>query len=121
MAININIKTKDLDLDSKLNDFINKKVGTLGRLFKLEKDEDVLIEVEVGQSTKHHKNGDIFRAEINLSHKGKRLRTTSKERTIRIALNESCAEMSSRIKATKNKKADLKKKGGAKIKKMIKD
>ena len=121
MAININIKTKDLDLDSRLSDFINKKIGTLGRLFKLEKDEEVLVEVEVAQSTKHHKSGDIFRAEINLSHKGKRLRTTSKERTIRIALNEACGEMSRRIKVTKEKKSVLKRKGGTKLKKMIKN
>jgi len=64
----INIKTTNISLTPAISEYIEKRIGSLDKFYK--KEEDIVINVEVGKTTEHHKSGDIFRAEINLTRAG---------------------------------------------------
>lgn len=62
--MNINIKATNIELTPAIREYAEKKVQAL--LKHLEKNTDTNIYVEVGKTTKHHKGGDFFKAEIKI-------------------------------------------------------
>lgn len=60
------IKGTGMELTKAIRDYVDEKIGGLSKF--LVKIDNGLVEarVEVGQTTKHHQSGDIFRAEVNL-------------------------------------------------------
>jgi len=70
-------KSKNFELTSSIEDYVRKKIETLGKFLKNFNQEIIKFEVEVGRTTHHYKSGDIFRAEINLSLGGRLLRVES--------------------------------------------
>jgi len=86
--MNINIKTKNLDLTPSLRKFIDDKIGSLERVIKKwEEKGAVNIDFEVARTTKHHHKGEVFYAEINLSLGGSILRAQKSAKDIRKAIN----------------------------------
>lgn len=63
-----NIKATNIELTPAIQDYVEKKLTALNKY--LEKDIEPNIQVEVGKTTKHHKGGDVFRAEIKISGAG---------------------------------------------------
>ncbi|MEK7624615.1 MAG: ribosome-associated translation inhibitor RaiA [Patescibacteria group bacterium] len=85
----INIKASNLDLTPALNQYIEEKVGSLSKfLKKYEMEGDLNAQVEVARTTRHHHQGDVFRAEINLTLPKKVLRGVAEKNDIRIAIDE---------------------------------
>ena len=62
----ITIKATNLELTPAIQEYAEKKVGTLEKFFRANS-ETILAAIELGVTTNHHKSGDIFRAELNLS------------------------------------------------------
>jgi putative sigma-54 modulation protein len=60
--MNINIKATGIELTPAIREYAEKKVSALEKY--ISKDTDTNIQIEVGKTTKHHKGGDVFRAEI---------------------------------------------------------
>ncbi len=67
-AMKINIKGTGIELTPSISEYVEKKVSMLEKY--LEAGADVVVQVEVGKSTKHHKHGEVFRAEIHLTGAG---------------------------------------------------
>lgn len=72
------IKTKNLSLTPSLESYVNKKIGALEKFTRtLQKEEDgkTLSEifVEIEKETKHHRHGEVFRAEAQVMLPGKGL------------------------------------------------
>ena len=87
----------------------------------LEGDRVAIADVEVGRTTNHHNKGeDIFRAEINLEYNGQNFRSESKKHDIRVAIDDCCNDLGRRVKKGRSKKISLFRKGGSKIKDMLK-
>ena len=82
-------------------------------------DESIKCDVEIGRVTEHHKSGKIFRAEINISIGKKMLRAEAEEVSINAAIDKVKDEISGRLKRQKNRKFALLKRGGGKIKKLL--
>jgi putative sigma-54 modulation protein len=84
----ITIKTKDLDLTEPLKQYIEDKIGGLEKfLEKLEEQGELLCEIEVSRTSKHHKKGDVFYAEAILGLPGRRIRATDQEFDARVAID----------------------------------
>lgn len=96
------LKAKNITLDDALKDFVNDRIGGLERLLKNIK-PPILIEVEIGKETKHHKKGNIFYAEGQISLPGALLRSTSKKEDLRLAIVEVKDDLQRQIKKYKNK------------------
>ena len=86
--MHIDIQSKDLELTEPLKEYVEKKIGSLDRYLK-RFDQDVLLaEVELARTTQHHKQGDVFYAEVNLKVPGKLLRATHKDDDIRKSIDK---------------------------------
>jgi len=115
----INIKAKNLELTSSINDYINKRIKSIEKLVK--DDSGALFEIEVGRTTFHHKKGDIFRAEINLKFKGESLYASSEKEELYTAIDEVRNEVKSKLLTYKKKRETVLKRGGRQIKDLLKN
>lgn len=98
------ISTKNITLDDALDVFVREKIGGLGHLIGNDKWE---AGVEIGKSTRHHRNGEVFYAEVNLRMGGKLLRATCSHEDLRNAIVDAKDELQVQIKKFKEKKKDL--------------
>ena len=115
-----NIKTTNIELTDDISAYLDKRLVSLDKFFTL-KDTAVICDVEIGKQTKHHKKGDIFRAEINIMKEGQQYRTVATEETLFAAIDKTKDEMSRRLRRGKEKHIDLLRKGGGQLKKRIQE
>jgi ribosomal subunit interface protein len=110
-----NIKTTDLSLTPDIQAHIDKVCGTLEKL--ADADTSALIcEVEVARTTEHHQQGNIFRAEVNLSAAGEFFRAEATSESITAALDEVRDEIKSALSKHKHKKQSKLRRAGARAK-----
>lgn len=84
----IDIRTKDIELTEPLREYVDTKIGSLERYLKRFDESLLRAAVELKRTTKHHKTGDIFYAEVNLEIPGTMLRATHKDEDIRISIDK---------------------------------
>ena len=95
----IQIKATNLDLTQSLTNYIFDKIGPLEKfLSRLDEKGVATAWVEVGRTTKHHKQGDVFRAECNLKLPGKLIRAEHEEWDVRRCIDEIKYELHRQIK-----------------------
>ena len=70
----INLQGKNMDLTGPISDYVEKKVTNLGRLLvKMEeRNGEVAVHFEVEKTTNHHKQGEFFKAEFDITINGKK-------------------------------------------------
>lgn len=100
-----------------IEELIREKISLVERLIDLP-EETPIAEVEIARST-HHKKGEVFKAEVNLSFKGKLIRAVVKEYDVRNAIDGVRQELEKRIRRGKGKRMDLFKKGARQLKKIL--
>lgn len=69
---------------------------------------EVIARVEIARTTKHHKRGDVFRAEINLDLPNNLLRAVEEDWDIRVAINKTKNKLRREIKKSTEKLASQK-------------
>ncbi len=114
----INIKGTGIALTPSIKEYVEKRVESLEKFLRNDI-ENVLAEVEVGMSTHHHKSGEVFRAEINLTAHGKKLFAESEKEDLYAAIDEMKDKIERECISRKDKRQTLAKRGEAIIKKMI--
>ncbi len=115
----INIKATNLGLTLSLSEYIKQKIGSLEKFLKNMDPEVIEFYVEVGRITRHHRQGDVYRAEINLSLPGRLLRAEAEEWDIRVAIDTAKDEMQREIKKYKEKQKAKYKRGAEKLKRIL--
>ncbi len=115
--MNINIKATNIELTEAINDYVNKRLMGLEKFIK---EKEIIAYVEVGKTTKHHKSGDIFRAEFNIEISGVKFYTVSEKEDLYKAIDDAKEEMVYQIKNNKKRKQTLFKRGSMSVKKMLK-
>ncbi len=108
----IKIKGTGFDITDAIQDYVDKKLSGLEKFLK----DGSKVEVEVGRTTRHHQQGDIFRAEININIKGKYYRTESEKSDLYAAVDEAREEMFMTLASDKDKNLTVWRKGAQKIK-----
>ena len=115
-----NIKTTNVLLTPALSEYLEKKLSHLDKFISPEDMETVMCYVEIGKTTNHHKTGDVFEAEYTIHINGKTLRAVKEELDLYSAIDLANDEMVNELRSYKNKKISLIRRGGAKIKQIIK-
>jgi len=115
----INEKGTNMKITAEVKDYLYKKLAHLEKFIN-SGDSSVLCSVELGKISKHHKKGDVFRTEINLHIAGKNLRAVSEMDDLYASIDLAKDEMVRELQINKEKKVSRIKKGGAKIKDIIK-
>lgn len=116
--MNINIKTSNITLTDAIFDYTAKRLEAVKQF--LQNDPTIKTNVELGRTTTHHKNGDIFRAEIHITGKNKDLYASAEESDLYRAIDMVRDEILREVRSLKSKRISLLRRGGAKIKNILK-
>jgi len=116
--MNIQIKTRGIDLTPAIEDYVTKKFTALQKFLK-DAPDDLHCLVEVGKTTKHHKHGDVFKADANMSYAGQTLYASSEKEDLYAAIDDLKDELAAELTKNKEKKAAKMRKGKAEVKDMI--
>lgn len=82
------IKATNLDLTPSIERFIEEKLGVLERFLKaFESEGEIELRVEIARTTRHHRHGDIYRAEANLRLPHQLLRAEHEDIDVRTAID----------------------------------
>lgn len=117
--IKTNIKATNIELTDSIREYVAKKIELLEKYIEVG-DTSALCNVEVGKVTMHHRTGDVFKAEINLRVSGKNFYAVVEKDTLYSALDEVKDEIARALSSGKKKKESLVRRGGAKIKAILK-
>ncbi|HLP86672.1 MAG TPA: ribosome-associated translation inhibitor RaiA [Candidatus Paceibacterota bacterium] len=115
--MNINIKATNMELTNPINDYVNKRLSAIKKFVK---DGEMGAYVEIGKTTNHHKQGEIFKAEFNIEIAGNKFYTISEQEDLYTAIDDAKEEIIRQITSTKDRKQTLYKRGATSVKKMLK-
>jgi putative sigma-54 modulation protein len=114
----INIKATGISLTTSISEYIEKKINMLDKFFQ--DFDDVLVNVEVGKISKHHKSGDIFRAEIQITAGGQTYYAESETEDLYAAIDVVKDDIVHELTSKRKKTLRLFRRGGAQIKNLLK-
>lgn len=87
VVMKVIIKTTNLELTEPLKAYIEEKMESLGKFFPNLDPDVVKSKVEVARSTRHHKQGNVYHADVNLELPGAVLRAEKDASDIRAAID----------------------------------
>ena len=116
--MNTNIKATNIELTSAISDYVNKRLSGIEKFVK--DGEEMIAYIEVGKTTNHHKQGDVFRAEFNIEISGTKFYTFSEKEDLYAAIDDAKEEIVRQITSNKERKQTLFKRGAMSVKKMLK-
>ena len=115
----LNLKATNITLTDDIRAYLDKRLQSLDKLISFE-DPGVIVDVELGCTTRHHQNGDIFFAEINI-HKGKEtFRYVSNRPDVQSAIDDMRDEIARELSSKKGKMISLSRRGGQFAKALLK-
>ncbi len=115
--MNINIKATNMELTGAISEYVNKRLASIE---KFSKDGNITGSVEVGKTTNHHKQGDVYKAEFNIDMNGEHFFADSEQSDLYAAIDDAKEEISRTISSNKDRKQTLFKRGASSVKKMVK-
>lgn len=116
--MNINIKTTNIELTPAISEYANRRLEKIAKF--LVDDPTVQCDVELAKTTAHHNKGDIFRAEIHLVGVGCNIYAAVEKEDLYSAIDLVQDEAIRELLSEKKKRSSLVRRGGAKIKNIIK-
>jgi putative sigma-54 modulation protein len=108
----------NIELTTDIHSYLEKRLGTLSRLLPSEPN-DVIVDVVLGKENNHHKNGDVYTAEVNMLVYGNNVYARTEQESLFAAIDIVKDEIARGLRSTKTKKETLWKRGGRSIKKML--
>ena len=112
----INIKATGIELTPAISNYVNKKISSLEKYLS----NEVVVQVEVGKITQHHKSGNVFRAEIHIIGGGLDLYAFSEKDDLYVAVDVVRDEIIHNVVHTKTKRETMARRGAEIIKNMMK-
>src|ERR1700722_9170999 len=98
----INTKTMNVSLSPSISEYIEKRLTGLEKFLGSDT-EAVLIHILIGKMSAHHRSGDIFKAEIDLSLPGKTFHVEAEKDDLYVAIDAAKDELVREIKSGKEK------------------
>jgi ribosomal subunit interface protein len=113
-----NLKLTNTQVDEQLKNYLEDKLGQIEKVINPQ-DESVRADVELAQTTKHHRTGPIYRAEIKLHLAGGYLYAAEQAEDLAAALDLVKDEIIRQINTKEKRKVTLLRRGGRLIKSML--
>jgi putative sigma-54 modulation protein len=111
--MNISIKATHLDLTPSIKEYVEEKIGHLGKFIVAQE-----AKVELARD-KHHRTGLVFRAEVMLLVGGKLMRADADAEDIYAAVDLVIPKLKEQIGKFKDKKQTLRRRGARSAKRKI--
>ena len=116
--MNIKITFTNLDKSPAVEDYVSKKLSSLSKFLK--GGADALCEIELAKTTGHHKSGDIFKAEANITFAGRQFYVVAEKDDLYTAVDKMRDEAEREIVSNKKKYLAVFRRGAGKIKNLFK-
>ncbi len=116
--MNINIKTTTISMTPAISEYVEKHLDAVKRF--TQDDPTAKCDLELAKTTNHHKHGDIFKAEIHIIAKGQNIYASVEKEDLYMAIDVLKDEVLRQLKTSKDKKQSMLRRGGAKVKNIIK-
>lgn len=116
--MNTNIKATNITLTDAISEYVAKRFQTIEKF--LENDPTVRIDIELARTTAHHKNGDIFKAEIHIIGRHRDIYVTVEKSDLYAAIDALRDDVHNRVAESKEKRISFVRRGGARVKNIIK-
>ena len=118
----INLQGKNIELTEAIKDYVLKRVTNLEKLLSSieENGGEVKVNFEVGQSTRHHKAGEVFHSDCLINIDGKKFYYGTDKENLYESVDEVKERLYEEIRREKERKQTLFKRGAASVKKMLK-
>lgn len=117
--ININFKATSILLTEAIRNYAEKRIVGVER-FLGENSDEAIMDIELSQTTKHHKAGPIFRTEINLRIGKMRFRAVSVKEDLYASIDDAKDQLEREVVAEKGKSQRLFRRGALAVKNAIK-
>ncbi len=117
--MNINFKAMTIVLTEAIRSYAEKRIEPLGKLLGETRDS-AIVDVELSQTTKHHKGGNIFRTEITIRNGGNRFRAVSTKDDLYASIDDAREELEREIIANKERSRTLFRRGAHHVKNVLK-
>ncbi|TAL49110.1 ribosome-associated translation inhibitor RaiA [Patescibacteria group bacterium] len=113
-----NIKATNIELTAAISDYIEKRFSAFDK-FVGKNQAAASYAAEVGKTTKHHRSGHVFRAEVSLRLPGESFYAFAERDDLYAAIDEVRDEILRQLKSHKDKSATLMKRGALQFKNFI--
>ncbi len=120
MAITTNIKVKGITLTPAIRSYVEEKVAILEKHLTAADVASGMVEVEIGQTTKHHRSGaNLFSAELNLLVPGDQFYAKAEEADLYAAIDLAKDGLVGEVTKARKKKNTLFRRGGRALKNIL--
>lgn len=114
--MNISIKATTIELTPALKDYAEKRLRSITKFTE----GDATILVELGKTSGHHRQGDIFQASVNVTTPlGKTYHAVSAKADMYEAIDDIRAEVVREINSAKGREDTLFRRGARKLKRLL--
>ena len=114
----INIKATGIELTPAISNYVEKRVSAIAKY--LPAGSDLVVQTEVGKSTRHHKAGNVFRAEVHVTGNGLDHYAVSEMDDLYAAIDTVRDEIVHNITQSKGRRETLARRGAKIIKNIMK-
>jgi putative sigma-54 modulation protein len=115
--MNINIKATNMELTPAIKEYVEKRVAGIEKFLT---NADAFVHVEVGKTTNHHKQGNIFKAELAIRMTGVNAFALAESSDLYAAIDEAREQLVQELTHMKDRKQTLFKRGAISVKKLLK-
>jgi len=116
-TMNITIKGTHVEITEAMREYVEKRLKGISKFVS---GEETVVAVELEKTTNHHRQGNIFSAEIKIS-RGAKLYAKSEKSDIYAAIDDVRDEVMNILASEKDKKISKTRKLSQKVKKLIKE
>lgn len=117
--MNITTKATNIEITPAIADYIEKKFSAFDKFVQSDMASS-RCDVEVGKTTRHHRSGDVFRAEVNLHIDGKSFYAVSELDDLYAAIDVVKDEIIRQVTSQKEKTNTLYRRGALHVKNILK-
>lgn len=99
----IKIQATNIKLTTELKDYAAEKIISLERFLPKFDPDSIIAEIELEGPSRHHRKGEVFRCEVNLSIGGKLLRAEERGELMTEAIDGARDEIERQVRKKKEK------------------
>jgi putative sigma-54 modulation protein len=117
----ITIHSKNLEITSAINDYINKRLSHVEKFLghNLDVVDAAEFNVDIEKTSNHHKEGEIFLAEVVALVRGRSYTVKAQKEDLYQAIDKVEDELVRVIEHNKERRTSLVRRGGAKLKNLL--
>lgn len=113
----LTIKATNIERTPRILDKIEKICAKIEKFAPPHDPDALVVKIEVGRITRHHRKGIVYRAEINVTLAGTFVRAKAADNDVVTALGEAQNEIERRLLKSKKKTVSVKHREGVQMKK----